>query len=138
MTNRTLQKNTFQTASIILGLGVILGAFGAHGLKNIATPYEVDIFHTGTHYQFIHGIGLLILSLSLRRIKEKTLRSVTALFITGIILFSGSLYVLGLRTAIGAGDSMNWIGIVTPIGGLCFICGWFYLALEGYKATETQ
>ena len=137
MTNRTLQKSIFQTAAVILGLGVILGAFGAHGLKNIATPYELDIFHTGTQYQFIHGIGLLVLSLSLRRIKEKTVRIVLGLFISGIILFSGSLYILGLRTAIGAEDSMNWIGLLTPVGGLCFVSGWFYLAFAGYKSSES-
>ncbi len=136
MTNRTLQKRLFQTSTTFIGIAVLLGAFGAHGLKNSATLSEQDLFRTGVNYHFIHSIGILTLALGLRRLREKTLQIVFGLFVTGIVLFSGSLYILAMRTALDAGDMINWVGMITPIGGLCFLGGWFYLALNGYKPVD--
>src|SRR6187431_2499355 len=112
MTNRTLQKNLFQRSCGLIGIGVILGAFGAHGLKNIASEADVLVFKTGVSYQFIHAFGLLILSLSLRRLDESVTKLVSNLFFGGILLFSGSLYVLVLSKALGL-HGLGWMGFVT-------------------------
>jgi uncharacterized membrane protein YgdD (TMEM256/DUF423 family) len=136
MTNRTLQKKIFRTATIIIGIGVILGAFGAHGLKNIVSENEIQTFQTGIRYQLIHAFGILALALSMRRLQEHIFVRVYYLFLAGIVLFSGSLYVMVLSKAIGLEQILNWMGIITPLGGLCFIAGWFQLAYNGYKAQE--
>lgn len=135
MTNRTLQKKLFQLSCSLIGIGVILGAFGAHGLKNIASPEDVLTFKTGVMYQFIHAFGILILALSLRRLDEKVIKQVSNLFLAGMVLFSGSLYALVLIKSAGMGG-LGWIGIITPIGGLCFIAGWFLLVFKGYKLAD--
>ncbi len=136
MMNRTLQRKMFRTGAALTGLAVILGAFGAHGLRNIASPAEIETFKTGVQYQFIHAPVLFIMALSLRRIKEKTAKTVFVLFNIGMLIFCGSLYILGLRSVFANGEQLHWIGAITPIGGLSFIAGWFYLALYGYKPVE--
>jgi uncharacterized membrane protein YgdD (TMEM256/DUF423 family) len=135
MTNRTLQKKLFQRACSLLGIAVILGAFGAHGLKKLVAESDIQVFKTGIQYQMIHAFGLLIMALSLRRFQEKVAKTVYYLFMAGIILFSGSLYALVLSKGIGLAG-LGALGIITPIGGLCFIAGWFYLAAKGYKPSE--
>jgi uncharacterized membrane protein YgdD (TMEM256/DUF423 family) len=138
MTNRTLQKKIFRNACILIGIGIALGAFGAHGLKKLVAENDIQTFKTGVQYQLIHAFGLLVLGLSLRRLNEKTMNSVTILFLTGMALFSGSLYGLVMAKALGMGDTLNWLGMITPLGGLCFIVGWFYLAFAGYKSHEVH
>jgi uncharacterized membrane protein YgdD (TMEM256/DUF423 family) len=138
MTNRTLQKKIFQLSCSLLGLAVILGAFGAHGLKKFVSEADVDVFKTGVQYHFIHAIGMLILALSLRRIKEKVVSHVFYLFTFGILLFCGSLYALVFTKAIGMSGGLGWLGAITPIGGLCFMVGWFSLAIYGYRPQESN
>lgn len=116
---------------IFAGLAVILGAFGAHALKVLIPIDRLQIFETGVRYQFFHAIGLIVLSLSLSNIQNQADAEITskwmhraALAMTiGIILFSGSLYILAISNllpfTIGA-----FIGPITPIGGLFFITGW--------------
>ena len=133
MTNRTLQKKLFQTSTILIGLSVMLGALGAHQLKNYLTPAELATFNTALQYQFVHAIGLLILSIGLRRVKEQIAQTSALFFGVGMFIFCGSLYILSIRNSLGLGDGIKWIGALTPIGGLCFIAGWFYLAYNGYK-----
>ena len=136
MTNRTLQKKLFQTSTILIGLSVMLGAFGAHQLKNFLTSTELATFNTALQYQFIHAIGLLILSIGLRRIREQIAQTSALFFGVGMVIFCGSLYILSIKNSLGLDDSIKWIGALTPIGGLCFIAGWFYLAYNGYKPYE--
>jgi uncharacterized membrane protein YgdD (TMEM256/DUF423 family) len=133
MTNRTLQKSMFQASTGLIAVAVMLGAFGAHGFKNIATPEMVQAFQTGVQYQFIHAAGLLILSLNLRRVKEQTISSVYPLFVGGIVLFCGSLYLLAILPTLGFSENRIWVGALTPVGGICFIAGWALLAYKGYK-----
>jgi uncharacterized membrane protein YgdD (TMEM256/DUF423 family) len=135
MTNRTLQKKFFRMACILLGTAVVLGAFGAHGIKRVASEADVEAFKTGVLYQFIHALGILVISLSLRRFDEEVAKRVGYLFLTGIILFSGSLYIMVI-THIAGQKGLGAIGVVTPVGGLCFIAGWFYMAYKAYKAPE--
>ena len=106
-------------ASIFLALAVGLGAFGAHGLRDKLDAYSMDIWNKAVFYHFIHGLGMLIASL-MPRISPVSEYACWA-FAAGILIFSGSLYLLavtGVRT----------LGAITPIGGLCFIAAWLLLA----------
>jgi uncharacterized membrane protein YgdD (TMEM256/DUF423 family) len=138
MTNRTLQKRMFQTGCIFAALAVMLGAFGAHGLRGASSAADVAVFETGVKYQFIHALSILMLSFAIRRLKEKTLLITFRLFVAGIILFSFSLYFLAIRSILGIGDQLNWIGAITPFGGLSFIAGWIYMAYDGYKSMDGE
>lgn len=114
------------SGAIFMALGVLLGAFGAHALKNILSPEMLAVYKTGVEYQFYHALGLLLIGLIGFQVKSKYLRW-SGLFITiGIILFSGSLYTLAL-TGIKA------IGAITPVGGLSFVAGWIFLAIAIIK-----
>ena len=114
------------SGAVFMALGVLLGAFGAHALKNILSPEMLAVYKTGVEYQFYHALGLLLIGLIGFHIKSKYL-SWAGLFITiGIILFSGSLYVLTL-------SGIKAIGAITPVGGLSFVSGWILLALAILK-----
>jgi uncharacterized membrane protein YgdD (TMEM256/DUF423 family) len=116
-----MRNISFQLGSIITGIGVGLGAFGAHGLKarNLSSDL-LQYWQTATFYLFIHSIGMLINSLAPTFSKFSM-----AMFFIGILLFSGSLYVIVLT-------GEKWYGRITPIGGLSFILGWIWLALVNY------
>ncbi len=138
MTNHTLQKLMFQSGCIFAGTAVILGAFGAHALKDILDANELATFETGVRYQFLHAFAILLISISLRRLRENTARNAWRLFLAGIILFSVSLYLLAMRSVLGFSEQFKIIGIITPIGGLCFISGWFLLAYNGFKIQDDE
>ena len=125
-----MHKGFLLTASILGALAVGLGAFGAHGLKKIVPPETVSSFETGVRYQFYHVIALLAVGIIYERFPHKWLRWAGNFFIIGIILFSGSLYIL---TMLKATDTvgLSGIGAVTPLGGLFFMAGWllFFFAL---------
>jgi uncharacterized membrane protein YgdD (TMEM256/DUF423 family) len=110
---------------ISAGLAVILGAFGAHSLKERLGPQMLAVFETGVRYQMYHALALLALGLVGMRIgpgSARSLRPLTLagqLFIAGTVLFSGSLYLLTLTGA-------RWLGAVTPFGGLSLIAGWSF------------
>jgi uncharacterized membrane protein YgdD (TMEM256/DUF423 family) len=109
------------TAAILLGLAVAIGAFGAHGLKGKIDDYSMTIYERAVFYHFVHALGLLIVSLI-----PRTPPAVPWLLLAGIVLFSGSLYVLavtGVRT----------LGMVTPFGGVAFIAAWALLAWASMK-----
>jgi uncharacterized membrane protein YgdD (TMEM256/DUF423 family) len=99
-------------------LSVVLGAFAAHGLKRHVSEYAIDIFKTASEYQMSHGLALIAVAVLMRW--GVNVSAAGWLFILGIVLFSGSLYLLALT-------GMKWLGPVTPIGGLCLIAGWSVL-----------
>jgi len=106
----------------LAGLAVVLGAFGAHALRKTLTPAMLAVYQTGVLYQFVHALALLALGLTIRLTMLKSdsspLLTVSGGFLfLGVILFSGSLYLLALT-------SMRYVGIITPIGGGAFIAGW--------------
>jgi uncharacterized membrane protein YgdD (TMEM256/DUF423 family) len=111
--------------AILLGLAVILGAFGAHGLRGRLDAYSMGIYEKAVFYQFIHALGILIVPLFTRAgaISESATTWVCGLLLTGILIFSGSLYVLALT-------GIRTFGAITPIGGLSFIAAWFLLAFR--------
>lgn len=116
MHNRT----TLLTAFAFGFLAVAIGAFGAHGLKPHMNEYQQSIFETASRYQFYHSVALLALAwLPATNI----VKYITWLFVGGILLFSGSLYLLALKDMLGI---QHWIflGPITPVGGLLFLAGW--------------
>lgn len=120
----TAMDRTFLLIGSILGfLGVVLGAFGAHALKSRLSPDMLAVFETGVRYQMYHVFALLIVAAAIGHSGNARLL-VTAgwLFFAGILLFSGSLYVLAL-------SSVGILGAITPIGGVLFLIGWACLAV---------
>jgi len=114
-------------AGISGGLGVALGAFGAHGLRGKVEERLLETFQTAVQYQMIHALALLIVAtMMLQSGRNLTLDIAAGGFVVGILLFSGSLYGLVLT-------DMRWLGPVTPLGGLCFIAGWAALVAAGLQ-----
>ena len=114
-------------AALILALAVVTGAFGAHGLKALVTPEQLAVWHTAVLYQVIHGLGLLAIAALTPRFGGRLLRAAAGFLLFGIVVFSGSLYVLILANT-------PWLGAITPIGGTGFIIGWILLALAALRA----
>jgi uncharacterized membrane protein YgdD (TMEM256/DUF423 family) len=126
-----MNRQIIITASILGMLGVIAGAFAAHGLKQYLTPQQLEIWHTGVQYQFYHVFALLFLS-AFTSLRNSLARATYYLFTFGIIFFSGSLYLLACRELLGWGW-LTIMGPITPIGGLLFIAGWVTLALAAFR-----
>ncbi|HVG13183.1 MAG TPA: DUF423 domain-containing protein [Flavisolibacter sp.] len=127
-----MHKSFLLTGAILAGLGVVLGAFGAHGLKKLVGPETVSTFQTGVQYQMYHAFGLLLIAILFQQFHNTLLQWAGVFFIGGIVLFSGSLYLLSLLKAKGT-VGISGIGILTPIGGLLFITGWILLVLAVLK-----
>ena len=126
----------FTTTGALLGaIAVALGAFGAHGLKKIVPAETVQIFQTGVQYQMYHALALLLTGLLYEKGSQKFARMAGVLFIIGIILFSGSLYLLTVGKAAET-NSLEKSGIITPFGGIAFIAGWLFLFLAVMKKSE--
>jgi uncharacterized membrane protein YgdD (TMEM256/DUF423 family) len=106
--------------------GVALGAFAAHGLKNRLTPEYLAIFHTGVLYQLIHTLAIFGVAILATQIQGRLVSYAGIAFVLGILLFSGSLYLLTLT-------GVSKLGIITPIGGLCFLIGWFILGWLAWR-----
>jgi uncharacterized membrane protein YgdD (TMEM256/DUF423 family) len=106
--------------------GVALGAFAAHGLKSRLSAEYLAIFHTGVTYQLVHTLALMGVALLATQIPGRLIAWAGASFAIGILLFSGSLYLLALT---GFGK----LGIITPFGGLAFLVGWFCLGLAAWR-----
>jgi uncharacterized membrane protein YgdD (TMEM256/DUF423 family) len=118
-------NKTILLAGLVLGgVAIILGAFGAHGLKRALGPDELNTFETGVKYQLYHALFLILLSM-MTMATEGMKRVVFYLIISGVILFSFSIYLLATNSL--TGFDFRKIGFVTPIGGLLMILGWGYL-----------
>lgn len=110
-------------------LAVALGAFGAHGLKEILSPKYLTIYHTAVEYQFYHvmALGLTLVFYHLQ--PSKGLKWSALFFSLGILIFSGSLYTLALT-------QKSWLGAITPIGGLFFLLGWIFVIAVAFKQRD--
>lgn len=114
-------------AALMSAFTVILGAFGAHSLKALISKEQIITFQTGINYQFYHTLAiLLVYTISLSFYSPWIKRSAVTFFI-GILLFSGSLYLLACKDFLGLDASLAFIGPSTPIGGVFFILGWIFL-----------
>lgn len=110
--------------------GVALGAFAAHGLKKSLSAEYLAIFHTGVTYQLVHALALFGVALLAAHIPGRLVMWAGVSFSIGILLFSGSLYLL---TTVGIGK----LGIITPFGGLAFLIGWLCLGLAAWRLQLT-
>ncbi|MFT6882824.1 MAG: uncharacterized membrane protein YgdD (TMEM256/DUF423 family) [Marinoscillum sp.] len=114
--------------AISAGFTVIFGAFGSHALSNILTENGyTEVFKTGVLYQMFHSLGILITGILSTKHKKSLTSWSGYLFLSGIILFSGSLYVLSL-------SGLKFLGAITPLGGICFIAGWILLTIHFIKS----
>ncbi len=120
-----MHKGFIKIAACLGALSVILGAFAAHGLKQILVPEQLQIFETAVRYQFYHVFALLAVGVLYKEFPGKLITLAGQLFIAGMILFSGSLYFLCYIKYTGL--PLNWLGAITPFGGACFITGWVML-----------
>lgn len=127
-----MNKRIIISAAFFGALAVILGAFGAHALKNILNPYGLEIWNKGVQYQFYHTFALLFLS-TFARYRNSLINFASYCFTFGIVLFSGSLYLLALREQLNLGGGASVLGPITPIGGLLFILGWIGLLLAAVR-----
>lgn len=121
-------KQIIQTSAIFGAIAVGIGAFGAHGLKDIlAETARLETFETAVKYHFYHALGLFLIGiLALVKPNWKQLSTAAILMIVGILIFSGSLYILSLT-------GITWLGAITPLGGVAFILGWGFLFLAATK-----
>lgn len=111
----------FRIAALMAALGVVLGAFGSHGLKDRVTdPHLLEVWQTASRYHLIHALAMGLAALHPGRPGWPVW-----LFLAGIVIFSGSLYTMTLTGA-------RWLGAITPIGGVCFIAGWLALAFASW------
>ena len=120
MISRSLSQRFLVLGTVFAGSAVAAGAFGAHALKEILDAHSLQVFDTATRYQMYHAFGLCIVSWAIDRYPAQRLEQMGWLFILGILLFSGSLYVVALA-------GIRCMGAVTPIGGLAFLAGWMLL-----------
>ncbi|NVK56490.1 MAG: DUF423 domain-containing protein [Alteromonadaceae bacterium] len=115
---------------VLLALsGVMLGAFGAHGLKSILDSAALNTFEIGVRYQLYHGLAILMLAGLTQRASSRWCIRAANFFITGCVLFSGSLYLLVLT-------GHKWLGPVTPLGGVCLMLGWLCVLMALIKGKE--
>ena len=131
ITDIPMNKRIILTASFFGLAAVVLGAFGAHGLKDKITDNDLEVWKTAVDYQFYHTLALLFLA-TFSRAKNTYIRFSFITFTLGILLFSGSLYMLSTRAVTGFGAAAI-LGPITPVGGLCFILGWVGLFVATIK-----
>ena len=124
-------KSILTIAAISGLLAVVLGAFGAHALKKMISPEMLEVYKTGVQYQFYHTFALLVVGILMHFNTSKALQWSGYLFGVGILLFSGSLYVMTI-TGIKA------LGIITPFGGTVWIAAWFLLMVHCRKLTNSK
>jgi uncharacterized membrane protein YgdD (TMEM256/DUF423 family) len=129
----TLQESRISRWVLVAGAGfamlaVIIGALAAHGLKQVLDTYSLGLFETASRYQMYHAIGLLIVAVisTIPQFSPRWLKFAAFAFILGIVLFSGSLYLLAL-------SGIKWLGAITPLGGVAFLFGWLALIVAALK-----
>lgn len=127
-------KKILTMAALFGMVAVILGAFGAHGLKQIVKPQYVASFETGVRYQMYHALALLFVALT--GITPKQKKTIAVLMLLGVVLFSGSIYILTFKEQLPEG--IKFLGPVTPLGGVCLIAGWAVMAYSFYKQKEDK
>lgn len=126
----TMDKKIISTGAVLGFIAIVLGAFGAHALKKVLDVDQLTSFETGVKYQMYHALFLLFIG-SLNQVSEKTKQTIYYLVLFGVILFSGSIYLLATKNVTNVDFSI--IGFLTPIGGLLMIMAWGLLFLNILK-----
>lgn len=127
-----MHKGFIRLAALLGALTVALGAFAAHRLRQSFSAEEMMIFETGVKYQFYHVLALFLSGILYREFSSSLILWAGRLFITGMMLFSGSLYLLAWLKSAGM-ESLLWVGAITPLGGTAFIAGWIFLFIAAGK-----
>ncbi len=122
-----MDRTFFVLGAVLAAAGVAAGAFGAHALRARLSPEMLSVFETGVHYHLIHALALLAVAWAGTRWPGGAVNAAGWLFLTGTVLFSGSLYALTL-------SGIRALGAITPFGGVAFIAGWLTLAWAVFKA----
>ena len=123
-----MKLNWFAVGAIAGASGVTLGAFGAHALKSRVTEDLLSVFEVGVRYQMYHALALFAVAWAAGQWPGSWINASGWLFTSGILIFSGSLYLMTLT-------GERWLGAVTPVGGLCFILGWIALAVAALRGS---
>jgi uncharacterized membrane protein YgdD (TMEM256/DUF423 family) len=111
---------------------VVIGAFAAHGLKQMLAPEMIEVVKTGVQYQMYHALVLMLVALWFKQKPAASgLKAAGLAFILGTLLFSGSLYALAL-------GAPRWLGPITPLGGLCFLVGWLLLTISAWRTSSAD
>ncbi|WP_352336510.1 DUF423 domain-containing protein [Psychrobacter sp. 16-MNA-CIBAN-0192] len=121
--------NWIGIAALNLAIAVALGAFGAHGIKNMVDAQQLEWWHTATLYLFIHALGLLLVGVLIRL--NIAAHTTAWLLQIGVIIFAGSLFAMTL-------GAPRWFGAITPIGGALMIAGWVWLAVTAFRSTNAS
>lgn len=125
-------KSLFIAAGILGGTAVVFGAFGAHALKEALDPETLNSFNTGVRYQMWHALALLALAAS--PVKIKQLKTIARFWLFGVLLFSGSIYLLSIDELMNI--NLSFLGPITPLGGLALIVAWIMLIVSALKIKE--
>lgn len=120
-------RTFFLLGSVLAGLGVAVGAFGAHALRSTVSAADLVTFEIGVRYQMYHALALFVVSWASTRWDAPTVTAAGWAFVLGVLIFSGSLYALVLT-------GQRWLGAVTPVGGLALLVGWALLAWTAIRA----
>lgn len=118
---KQMEKKFYVIGALLLASGIILGAFGAHGLEGKILPENIDSYEVGVRFQMYHGLAFLILGTIVRRV-DFSMKSVLGLLLVGTVLFSVSIYFLSIQSMLGM--SLKFLGPITPLGGSLMIVGW--------------
>ena len=131
MKQRDLFRRFLLMGGITAFLAVAFGAFGAHSLRDVLTKNDtVSVYQTAAQYQMAHALALILVALLAERLNEtRLIRAVGNLFGAGMVLFSGSLYLLAIT-------NIKWLGAITPLGGLCFLTGWVLLTAAAWRESR--
>ena len=127
-----MKINSIKVGALIAALSIIMGAFGAHLLKDLLSVKALELYETGIRYQLYHAFGLIIAGILYQMNPSKQLNTASIFFLLGIFLFSGSLYILCYKIN-NSIEGLKWVVPITPLGGLCFILGWTMLAFSFKK-----
>lgn len=122
-----MQRRLIGWGALLGMLSVAIGAFGSHILKPVISEHYLQVYETGVQYHMFHALALILIGLTAGQWGESVrLRWAGRLMIAGVILFSGSLYILSI-------SGIKVLGAITPLGGVCFIAGWICLAVEAFS-----
>jgi hypothetical protein len=128
-----MQRNTLALAAVVMLTAVVMGAFGAHGLKPRISPEALANWQTGVQYQMVHGLALLFLSLAAGHVDARYASFARLLFLGGVLCFSGSLYLLSTREVLGTQGLTKILGPITPLGGALYMGGWVVLLVSALR-----
>jgi uncharacterized membrane protein YgdD (TMEM256/DUF423 family) len=128
-----MNKKIVLAGAIFIVIAIVLGAFGAHALKEVLVPEELTSFETGVRYQMYHGLALLAIGLNSNALGF-SLKWIFNFILAGVVLFSCSIYGLSLDTLIGM--KLSFLGPITPLGGLLMIIGWVILIVQLIKSKK--